>query len=157
MRYVKRIFIVCVIWYNLILRFLVCFIINIRIGYHYEKDEDKFIRKWKLSHCYGPTETYNYGKTFSISSGVKNTGVGNRSLQYRSENMYMHRCCLSPGIYNLICKNEKHPFGWGNASVEIFGQHYCDDFVGNMVVRKVKIKSRIYSLLFKFSFIITNR
>ena len=58
----------------------------------------------------------------------------------------MHRCCLSPGIYNLICKNEKHPFGWGNASVEILGQRYCDDFVGYQVMRKLDIKGSFFRI-----------
>ena len=110
---------------------LVCFGISVHIGYHKDDIDNNRRRDWQIEHCHGPE-----GLNWDL-----------RTYKYKPEiNKYVHRCCLVPGIYNLICKNDGNLFGWGNASVEIFGQHYCDDFVGNMVIRKVKIKSKSYPL-----------
>ena len=54
--------------------------------------------------------------------------------------MHIERCCLTPGRHVLTCQNEDRPYGWGNASVEIQGQRYCDDFFGSMARRIVVIK-----------------
>ena len=58
---------------------------------------------------------------------------------------YVEQCCLTPGRYVLTCQNDKGPFGWGNASVEIQGQKYCNDFIGRKARRIVMIAGTAYS------------
>ena len=111
-----------------------CFLIRIRIGSHKHEHDDQFMRFWEIEHCHGPTETYEYRD--------KDGFIELKTEQYQAEHLYIHRCCLAPGIYNLICRNTKNLYGWGNASIEILGQRFCDDFVGNKVVRNVAIRSK---------------
>ena len=84
---------------------------------HNEKD---FSLSWGMDECYGP----------------KN------SFKYRANVTYWDRCCLSPGVYTLICKNNLGPYGWGNSFIEILGQRYCDDFVGYKGFRKVNVTGK---------------
>ena len=79
-----------------------------------------FNPKWKLDSCYGPKNSVKY--------------VGN--------NTYVDRCCLSSGVYTLICKNEVGPYGWGNSFVEILGQRYCNDFVGSKGLRRFVVTGK---------------
>ena len=126
----------------MIIFYSVCFNVHIRIGIHKTRFkyklsgnwndvyyENNFTRNWEIEHCQGP-DTIAYEKS-SQESETK-------------EELYVHRCCLVPGIYNLICRNNQNLFGWGNASVEIFGQRFCDDFLGNKVVRKVVVKCKFW-------------
>lgn len=79
-------------------------------------NEQQFSLSWKMGSCYGPQNNIKY--TYSNST-------------------YLDRCCLSPGVYSLVCRNDIEPFGWGNSFIEILGQRYCDDFVGYKGLRKV--------------------
>ena len=63
----------------------------------------------------------------------------NSIQNYTSNTIYVERCCLAPGLHTLTCYNEKGPYGWGNGSIEILGQRYCDDFVGFKAMRRVPI------------------
>ena len=71
--------------------------------------------KWKLDSCDGPRNL----------------------VTYRDNHTYWDRCCLNPGIYTLICKNDVGAFGWGNSFIEILGQRYCDDFFGYKTMRRI--------------------
>ena len=84
---------------------------------HNERD---FSLSWEMDSCYGP----------------KN------SVKYRANDTYWDRCCLSPGVYTLICKNNLGPYGWGNSFIEILGQRYCNDFVGYKSFRKVNVTGK---------------
>ena len=92
---------------------LVCFMMKIHIGD--QCNRNKFSRKWQMGSCYGPMD----------------------SVKLKSNGTYLSRCCLEPGVYTLICKNDVGPYGWGNSFLEIFGQKYCDDFVGYKGMREV--------------------
>ena len=106
---------------------LVCMNIKVRIGA--QRNESSFSQKWKIGPCYGPKEFYD-----NITSLD--------SVQYEANNIYMDRCCLRPSVYTLACENEIGPFGWGNSSIEILGQQYCNDFVGYKVFRKVLVAGK---------------
>ena len=82
--------------------------------------EEFFNPEWKIGSCYGPQ----------------------RIAKYKAKSIYFDRCCLRPGIYTLVCKNDKGPYGWGNSSLEILGQRYCDDFVGYKGLRRVAIAGK---------------
>ena len=88
--------------------------------------EHEFSLNWEMDSCYGPK-----GK-----------------VKYQTGKTYLDRCCLSPGVYTLVCRNELKPFGWGDSFIEILGQRYCDDFVGYKGLRKVvvtgKSKQKLY-------------
>lgn len=58
--------------------------------------------------------------------------------------VYVDQCCLTPGRYVLTCQNYKGPFGWSNASVEIQGQKYCNNFIGRKARRIVMITGTAY-------------
>lgn len=89
-----------------------------------EIEPSYFSRKWELDRCHGPSE---FG-----------------SVQNNSEfTVYGERCCINPGEYVLICKNQINPFGWGLASLNIQGQQYCNDFVGFRAMRKVLISGKV--------------
>ena len=81
-----------------------------------------FDRKWKLDSCNGPN-------IFPTSWPIPK----------EADLIYFERCCLATGIYTLICNNHLGPFGWGNSFIEIFGERYCDDFVGYKGLRRVVI------------------
>ena len=92
---------------------------TIRLEVVDQHGHDLFSRKWKLGSCYGP--------------------IG--LLQYKDKQKYWDRCCLTPGVYTLICSNDRGPYGWGNSFIEILGQRYCDDFVGFKGFRRVIVTS----------------
>ena len=91
---------------------IVCIIVRLNVGDQQQKQQ--FSLKWKLDSCDGPRN----------------------SVKYRYNNTYWDRCCLNPGIYTLICKNDIGSFGWGNSFIEILGQRYCDDFAGYKAMRR---------------------
>ena len=88
-------------------------------------DSVDFLRQWTLGSCSGPT----YNGT-SISSTTT----------------YYDRCCLTPGQYTLTCHNVQSKYGWGNATFEIDGKGYCDDFVGFKAMRTLFVKGRVYQM-----------
>ena len=97
--------------------------IKLRIG-PYVKDFNKdiagtdkrsFGRKWKLGSCHGSQE-YEYGRA-----------------------LFVERCCIPAGNYTLICQNKKANSGWGDASIEIQGQKYCDDFIGWEAMQEITV------------------
>ena len=75
----------------------------------------------KMGSCRGPSKEFT------------------RNANYTSNTTYVERCCLTPGMHILTCLNEKGPYGWGNGSIEILGQRYCDDFIGFKAMRRVPI------------------
>ena len=108
---------------------------NVKLQITDQKNQSLFSHQWKMDFCYGP-----------------NTFASLKSIQDEPNKTYMDRCCLKPGIYTLICKNEMGPFGWGDSFIEILGQRYCDDFVGYKGLRRVivtgkKIKRYSYAYI----------
>ena len=86
----------------------------------------QFSLNWKMDDsCYGPKD----------------------SVVYSANNTYVDRCCLSPGIYTLICRNHAGPFGWGSSFLEILGQRYCDDFVGFKGLRSIIVSGKFELVL----------
>ena len=85
-----------------------------------ENEVSNFERKWILGNCNG--------------------------YPFESDSQHIERCCLMPGRHVLICRNSKTAFGWGNAFIEIQGQKYCDDFIGNEARRIVTITGNVYNL-----------
>ena len=77
--------------------------------------EYKVSRKWRMGQCSGIHE-YTFNKRM----------------------MYIERCCVNPGEHILSCHDEekKVKMGWGNASIEINGQTYCDNYVGEKWIEK---------------------
>ena len=95
--------------------------------------------------------TWNLGSCSSIHGSPYKPGL-----------QYIERCCLEPGSYTLICENndlyvmgqqirayeaqgkrEVEHAGWYGGSIEIQGQKYCDDFVGQKAMRRVKIRGTL--------------
>ena len=101
---------------------LVCLGINLTVEKQ-NKDMQNVSHRWELGSCEG-------------------------SLSYEMNFTYVkyERCCLIPGYHTLTCHNEKGPFGWGNSSLEINGQRYCNDFVGFKAMRRVLIDMRCKKL-----------
>ena len=83
-------------------------------------DNSYFSREWKLGSCYGPK----------------------LGMKYSSKEAHYDRCCLTSGVYTLICQNTKSNYGWGNARLEIEGVRYCDDFIGFKAMRHVSVKGK---------------
>ena len=84
------------------------------------KDKEYFfLREWQLDNCYWQQEE---------------DWTGNTDIP----------CCISPGEHILTCSNLRGSYGWGDASLTIQGQQYCDDFVGFKARRKVLILGRYY-------------
>ena len=88
---------------------------KVRIGARDWESDNRFSRKWELGSCFGLQE-YDYLKT-----------------------MFVERCCLPSGDHTLICHNKKDSKGWGDSSIEIQGQRYCDDFIGWKAMRKISV------------------
>ena len=86
-----------------------------------KNDTLHFFREWKLESCYGPKLGWNYSPN----------------------EIHYERCCLPPGQYTLSCLNRQSKYGWGNASLEIDGKRYCDDFVGFKAMRTVSVLGKI--------------
>ena len=95
------------------------------------KNATYFDRKWKLGSCKGPKPLDSF-----------------TSISTTDEMTYIDKCCLTPGNYTLICKNDVGPFGWGNSFLEILGNHYCDDFVGYKGLRRIVIKGNVFRNFF---------
>ena len=98
----------------------VCMTITTTIGPN-KDDTLHFSREWKLESCYGPKLGWKYAP---------------------NETHY-DRCCLLVGQYTLTCVNRQSNYGWGNASLEIDGKRYCDDFVGFKAMRRVSVLGKI--------------
>ena len=94
----------------------VCFDVEIIVEHHRD-DSTYFYRTWEMGPCKGIQE-------------------------YRSDNEYVERCCVNPGNYTLICRNEIESFGWGSSYIEIKGRKYCDDFSGQMMLQSIDITGR---------------
>ena len=92
--------------------------IKLHIGDQYQ--EQHFSLNWEMDYCYGPQN----------------------SVKYQANKIYLDRCCLSPGVYTLICRNVARSFGWGDSFIEILGQRYCDDFVGYKGLRRVIVAGK---------------
>ena len=99
-----------------VLPILVCFDVKIIVEHHRD-DSTYFYRTWEMGHCKGIQE-------------------------YRSDNEYVERCCVNPGNYTLICRNEIESIGWGGSYIEIKGRRYCDDFSGQMMLQSIDITGR---------------
>ena len=80
--------------------------------------------KWGLGTCSSP----NFGEF---------------ALENDKVDVYVDQCCLTPGRFVLTCQNDKGPFGWGNSSVEIQGQKYCNDFIGSKARRIIMITGTV--------------
>ena len=63
-----------------------------------------------------------YGKEISwnLGSCQSNGGYGNNAE-------YTEQCCLTPGNYNLECK-DSYGDGWNGGYIEVNGEKYCDSF-----------------------------
>ena len=107
---------------------------NVKIQIIDQTNGKYFNPKWKLDSCYGPKNIKDQ-YIFDVEDNSE-------SVKYEGNNTYVDRCCLSPGVYTLICKNEMGPYGWGNSFVEILGQRYCDDFVGYKGLRRVVVTGK---------------
>ena len=94
-----------------------------------QKNKERFYRSWEMGSCFGPKKIFD-----DITN--KSTSI------YESNRIYIDTCCLSPMTYTLRCTNAVGPFGWGKSFIEIEGQRYCDDFVGNKGFRKVLIEGK---------------
>ena len=92
--------------------------VTVKIGN--QPNNNDFSLKWKIGSCYGP----------------KNI------VEYHANSTYFGRCCLRPGLYTLVCKNDIAPYGWGNSFIEILGHRYCDDFVGYKGFRRIVVNGK---------------
>ena len=101
------------------------------------ENETFFSLEWEMGSCYGPKRFYDHahGKYYS---------------KYEANKMYIDKCCLLPGVYTLTCKNSVGPFGWGRGYIEIFGQRYCDDFVGYKAFRKIYIAGKYINMILRW-------
>ena len=104
----------------------------VKIRVDSKQNKTSFFRSWKMGSCTGPT-----GRT-----------------EYTRIGTYFDRCCLPPGFYTLICKNDKGPFGWGNSFIEIQGMRYCDDFFGSEAFRRVLIKGKYLISRYSYTYIL---
>ena len=52
---------------------------------------------------------------------------------------FVERCCLKPGVHNLICSSGS-PGGWNGAVLEVQGHQYCHDFIGYNAMRRVNVQ-----------------
>ena len=96
----------------------------IKIDIEPQYNESLFSRRWEIGSCYGPKKMYDDEKKIYVD-------------QYESNSTYIDMCCIGPGTNTLRCVNSIGPYGWGRSSIEIQGQRYCDDFVGNKGLRRV--------------------
>ena len=66
--------------------------------------------------------TVNYGSeiSWSLGSCQSNGGYGNNAE-------YTEQCCLTPGNYNLECK-DSYGDGWNGGYIEVKGEKYCESF-----------------------------
>ena len=64
-------------------------------------------------------------------------------VHYDKYTKYIHRCCLNPGNYTLICRNKEKPHGWNDGYIEIQGHRYCDDFLSYRVMQKISLQGNI--------------
>ena len=104
----------------------VCMQIYMSLGEN-DNETDLFSREWTMGSCYGP----KLGKS------------------YLPNEIWYDRCCLPEGQYVLTCTNTRSVYGWGNATFKINEKQYCDDFVGFTAMRKISVKGKIHSLIFR--------
>ena len=97
---------------NLFLFLEVCFDITLKTSY-----EGSPIR-WELAHCHK---------------------VVTKWYDDYNPKQYIHKCCVAPGNYTLICHNTKKPTGWKEGYIEFLGHRYCNDFMGFKAIRAIKI------------------
>merc|ERR1712110_401638 len=66
--------------------------------------------------------TVNHGSEISwrLGSCQSNGGYGNNAE-------YTEQCCLTPGNYNLECK-DSYGDGWNGGYIEVKGEKYCESF-----------------------------
>ena len=101
--------------------------IKVQIQYQNEDKDIYFSRSWEIDSCYGPKKIYD-NQTEKIID------------QYENNRTYIDFCCIGPGTHILQCINSIGPYGWGKSFIEIHGQRYCDDFVGNKGLRRIVIE-----------------
>ena len=106
---------------------------QIKLQFEPQKNKSLFTRTWEMGSCFGPNKKRHNGENWP----------------YEKKGTYLERCCLSPGLYVLTCRNEKGPFGWGNSFLEIQGMRYCDDFFGSKTFRQVLVQGKCLISLFK--------
>ena len=79
-------------------------------------NDNYFKRQWNISTCHGEDGTVT-------------------------------KCCLQPGRHTLSCQNiakfRTLPNGWGNVSLQIQGQEYCNNFFGTTTFRDVLISGKL--------------
>ena len=66
--------------------------------------------------------TKSYGLEISWTLGSCTSEGG-----YDDDNEYVEQCCLSPGSYNLKCKDSAGD-GWQGGYIEVDGAIYCGSF-----------------------------
>ena len=77
-------------------------------------------------------ECFNVGLTTRLSANEISWDIGGctnyiDNKGYGNNQSYQQICCLSPGNYNMRCKNFLGE-GWNGAYVEINGQKCCENF-----------------------------
>ena len=80
--------------------------------------------------------TVSFGKEISwtLDSCESNGGYGNNGE-------YTQQCCLSPGSYNLECK-DSFGDGWNGGYIEVGGIKYCDSFTsGNEETSEIIVQA----------------
>ena len=62
-----------------------------------------------------------------------------------SEDDFISKCCLEPGNHTLSCQNNGYheSNGWGDVSLEIQGQQYCNNFFGSTAFENVLITGKL--------------
>ena len=82
------------------------------------------------------------GKTWDSQSFRLKWDISTCQGEYGSDT----RCCLQLGRHILRCQNTAiwggTPNGWGNVSLEIQGQKYCNNFFGSTALRDVLISGK---------------
>ena len=54
----------------------------------------------------------------------------NKTIQYKSNSVYIQECCADPGMYMLICLDSACDKWKSGSSIEIQGTKYCDPWTG---------------------------
>ena len=67
------------------------------------------------------TKDWGHENSYSIGECVS-------KKVYAAGKTYKERCCLTPGKYNLVCKDSFQD-GWHGGYLKIKGKKYCDDFL----------------------------
>ena len=81
--------------------------------------------------------TKSYGRANSWTLGSCRSDGG-----YRSYNNYTQKCCVSPGNYDLVCKDSQGD-GWHSGYIEIGDAKYCENFgSGTTYTSEINIPER---------------